>query len=1151
MKTRCVILLILCLICCLALISCTREISLEAPMEDYDGELVSVIDGTETSYSIVRSDLAEDGEIDCAIYLRQELNERFGVKFSLATDFVRKGQEIPTDTKEILVGMTNRPESIEAAKGLGLSDFVVSFSENRIVIIGGSDDATQSAVEYFLEKICVDDAKLDVPKELKLLSRADYRIDGITLKGKNVSEYSLRSDSEVAMSLAFDNFAALAGAKLGEDGEGDSVVLRLADENRVFFEGNDLVISGKNELSLVYGIAALFDKFTESDAEPLNVELDELDMAFEDLPTGVNSQTFTLFNMARACLVVSRDGNIVGIYDRRNGENHIDAYTTSPFAVLTDEAGKFNSLSFEVEGDTVTVGFGEKSRSFAANVTDDFVTFELLDELAEDESLRFLNMNLDKNKEAVDEDDFSVNDYSMTYYLNPSNYPSGVSRSIGLTTFGKFESKGAVGALIASPKGETTTVIKAANTHIVDGMIGYNDKGGANALDYEPTRGDYVIVQNSDKSQTEKYIELGTTYNIKQFDFHKGGNTFINGSFEFTKNGSAEGFKEEVADPLKEHGILAGFHVYSFYIDTTAVDILSDPEAQSQLMVMNEYTLASDIPDNLTKITLSEEHSIVLHENASAGKLGTNYFLVDQEIFRLISVGDDGALYVNRGQCGTKAAPHSANSKVKHLGGVYGGIAPDLDSDLYLQMARNTADAYNRGGFSMIYLDAFDGLSRHTSDIWYYAAKYVNELLKYTEEDPILEYSFMIPSLWISRSRAGAWDCARRAYKLGVDYHVDSNMDWFDMYYPSILGWHNFYPTDNEYPGNTNVEYQYFDDVDHLGVQSIAYDMSFAHNAIGHMETHPALVRNMEQYTPYSRLREENYFSDEIKEKIKDGEYALLDKGNGEYVFVEKNYVESTLDDISEYGTIDVSNPFDAQTPFIRIEGRQTTLGDDAEVLVESQDGSAGKLVYTTVGEPRDIKAKTALRYTVTGNGSKDGSICVRLTDVDGGIVDYLIPVNFEGTRTVVVCEPDNGKFDMADYGLKSSFVPYCRRVFAYDKLADVTVKTKGDVSGAVISDIEVCTPTANTLTKPSITVDGKTIVFDCTIASDEYLEYYLETNTAKLFDAKGNFTEVEVTGELSAPNGEFTAQITADGENADAPARMTVTFGFTGDEVK
>ncbi len=1151
MKFRAFFLTALLILCCLALFSCTGDdqISLENPMEDYDGELVSIFNGESTEYTLVRSDYATDEEVANAILLRQGMTDKFNYKFPLTTDFVKKGREVPTDTKEILVGTTNRQESIDAAIGLGLNDFVVSFSENRIVILGGSVEATAKGIEYFLEKICVDDTKLEVPKELRLFSRADYPIDGITLMGKNISEYSLKSDSDTAKKLLSDNLVTLAGTTLPEDGEGSSIVLRLADENRIFFDGGDLVISGTNELSLVYGIASLFDKFTESDAEPLIVELDSLDMTFEEPQTGVISQSFTLFNMSRACLVVSRDGNIVGMYDRRSGENHIAPDKASPFALFSNASGEKSALAFEVVGDTVNVGFGEKSCSFAANLTDDFVSFELLDELAEDESLRFLNMNLHPDKKTVNDDDFSVNDYSMTYFLNPSNYPSGVSRSIGLTTYGKFESKGATGALIASPKSEVTTVIKAANKYLDDTLIGYNDKGGANALDNAPTKGDYVIVSNSDKSTVEGYIELGNTYNITQFDFHKGGNTFINGSFEFTKNGSAEGFKAEVSDPLKENGILAGFHVYSFYIEPGATEILSDPTKQAQLMVLNEYTLTNDMTESTDKLVFDEEHSIVV--NQVFGAKETNYFLIDNELVLITNVNDDGSLQVKRAQCGTSAASHGAKSVVKHLEGCYGGIAPDLDSDLFLELARRTADTYNRGGFSMIYLDAFDGLSRHTSDVWYYAAKYVNEILKYTENDPILEYSFMMPSLWISRSRAGAWDCARRAYKLGLDLHVDSNMDWFDMYYPSILGWYNLYPTDNVYPGNTNVEYHFFDDVDYLGVQSIAYDMSFAHNAVEHLNTHPALKRNMEQFALYSRLRQENYFSDEIREKLKDGEFALVETDDGNYVFVEKNYDVVDIEDLSANDSVSVSNPYAEQTPFIRIEGRQTTLGEGAEVLLESRDGS---LVYNKQEDERNIKATTALRYTVTGNGSEDGALCVRLacaSNSDTSIVDYVIPVNFEGTRTVVVCEPDNGSFDASEFGLSTSFYPYCRGVFNYDRLTEVSIASKGDVKGAVLSDVEVCKAVNNALTNPTITVGTKTIGFECTIASDEYLEYYPETNTAKVFDAKGNDRDVKVTGEIIAPQGEFTAELSAESELADAPARLSVTFGFTGDEVK
>lgn len=50
---------------------------------------------------------------------------------------------------EILIGKTNRPESVWAAEYLREKDYLIRFTEGKLTVIGGSDEATAQAIRHF------------------------------------------------------------------------------------------------------------------------------------------------------------------------------------------------------------------------------------------------------------------------------------------------------------------------------------------------------------------------------------------------------------------------------------------------------------------------------------------------------------------------------------------------------------------------------------------------------------------------------------------------------------------------------------------------------------------------------------------------------------------------------------------------------------------------------------------------------------------------------------------------------------------------------------------------------------------------------------------------------------------------------------------
>ena len=114
-------------------------------------DLVTLVGNGETEYTLVRGDM-EKNYIDFAVQVRKGIEQATGVGIELTTDFVGRNEEVPTDTKEILVGPTNRAESREVIASLKNGEYYVGMKNGRLVITGYNELSTKKAVQYFLRE---------------------------------------------------------------------------------------------------------------------------------------------------------------------------------------------------------------------------------------------------------------------------------------------------------------------------------------------------------------------------------------------------------------------------------------------------------------------------------------------------------------------------------------------------------------------------------------------------------------------------------------------------------------------------------------------------------------------------------------------------------------------------------------------------------------------------------------------------------------------------------------------------------------------------------------------------------------------------------------------------------------------------------------
>ena len=147
-------------------------------------------------YTIIRGDLCSAEETSALVTLRDTIQKNIGITLPVLTDWIGEGQQ--EREKEILIGDTNRKESIAEREGLGYNDYVIKKIGTKLVIAGGSGASTQAAVAYFIENyINIYNATLSYPEE-GYMHKQSYIASSIKINGKPISEYELySSDPEI------------------------------------------------------------------------------------------------------------------------------------------------------------------------------------------------------------------------------------------------------------------------------------------------------------------------------------------------------------------------------------------------------------------------------------------------------------------------------------------------------------------------------------------------------------------------------------------------------------------------------------------------------------------------------------------------------------------------------------------------------------------------------------------------------------------------------------------------------------------------------------------------------------------------------------------------------------------------------------------
>ncbi len=859
----------------------------------------------------------------------------------------------------------------------------------------------------------------------------------------------------------------------------------------------------------------------------------------------------------------NKDASVLSVTDKRDGKSIMSEEKTYFFAHLDSEEKPFSNKSLTLKDGTVTLESEKGKTDIKIDTRNEYFVFEVVsDKLPEGVyavSFSHADFDYDFNKEGV----LVAAGVLMTVNAISEYYPSGTSKKLDARAFSKFGVEGARYGIAIVPRDILRDVLKTLCLEIdpEKGIVSKN--AGAWARDSRVGFGSYLIDGNAHPDHVRESIPFWKTLGVDQIDFHQSNNTVIQGSFRYAHAKSHEEFRETVTDVLKENGLGAGLHTYAHYIMPTCHEILSVPKWQKQLLSDEEFTLKENITED-TDYILTNESTADMNTYYGFFSRNSQYILIGEEIIKFANV-PDGFKVVERGACGTKASSHRKDEKIIHLVGYFCELAPKLDSELFYKVAHATAETYNKGGFCMIYLDALDGLKKtyllDENERMYYGTRFVHEIVKNCEVPPIIEYSSMYPGIWAARARTGATDLPYRAYKnWNREHHRALKTGGTLNHYACTLGWYNYYPTTDHYPGNQHTKYQHWDAIDHMGAMSVIHDYSTVHNG-----TSPAAIpriralrRNVALYNMYADLRKSFYFKEELLERLRendDQEYKIIKKDNGKYVFVEKKYDVVRLYSILEEGrnTAEFTNPYKRQTPFVRIEHCMSTLGGEEMILLPMNENApvASQIKGHDFGGEINLCQKLAMKVRVKGNGKK-GHVAIKLfaaTNSEKGYGLYIIDTDFEGWRDFVLLEADNG--DRPDVGLDTP-IPNVYAIYRsgldMSRITRVELHTAGDVEGVQMSSVVASRQTYNVWKNPTVKIGDTSVMFECELMSTDFIEY--DGKEAVVIDRYGNEKPIWHTGELSAPKGRVKASLGGVSLNS-CPINAYLTLGFTGREIK
>ncbi len=306
MKRSRIVLLLLCAALVLALASCGGGEKNDEPKVT-EPTYNSVDIPNWQNYIITYPSGASDTISDAFMTLFNAIEAKYGVTLRISDDFVLPIETPPTDTLEILIGETNRQESVTTRADIKSGDYVIKFENNRLVILGGSEAATLEAVNHYTTYL-LGDTGLMYPDEAFEI-RGEYKVDKLTIGGVDISEFvivrgtGMNASEHLLATMVQDEIANVCGVVipyvmasekeveyeilLGNTGRAETSKDVAAGTVNIEQTANKLALYGNGDFSTAYVIKYFINDILGGipEGKSYNIDLDDTVGLEYTLPT--------------------------------------------------------------------------------------------------------------------------------------------------------------------------------------------------------------------------------------------------------------------------------------------------------------------------------------------------------------------------------------------------------------------------------------------------------------------------------------------------------------------------------------------------------------------------------------------------------------------------------------------------------------------------------------------------------------------------------------------------------------------------------------------------------------------------------------------------------------------------------------------------
>ena len=153
------------------------------------GEGVTIVSESASDYVILYPKNAGVTTVRIAEQLRDAIKEKTGAALQVLSADQQEESE-----KEILIGeMDERQISLDVGKTVRIDDYVIQVVGSRVLILGGNESRTVSAVKYFINSQVNEatDGKLTVPSGELTRKDGNYAVTDLTLGAVDISEFRI------------------------------------------------------------------------------------------------------------------------------------------------------------------------------------------------------------------------------------------------------------------------------------------------------------------------------------------------------------------------------------------------------------------------------------------------------------------------------------------------------------------------------------------------------------------------------------------------------------------------------------------------------------------------------------------------------------------------------------------------------------------------------------------------------------------------------------------------------------------------------------------------------------------------------------------------------------------------------------------------